>query len=240
LKDKVAEFKAKLPVLLELGNPNMKPRHWERIFKAIKQPYFEGLEFTLSGMLENGILAHSELVSEVSGTSSGEAQLEGSLKAVADGWETINFPTINYRDAPGIYVLGGLEEIFTLLEDNQVTLQTMSGSRFITGVKQDVDIWEKKLSLFSETLDEWVQCQKTWMYLETIFGAPDIQKQLPAETQKFLTVDKVRIALFSLDQNCFTNSSDLRVNVIRIGKRLCFPSLKIRRLSHLLITGPCC
>jgi dynein heavy chain len=169
----------------------MKPRHWEKIFKAIKQPYFDGLDFTLSGMIEDGILDHSELVSEVSGTSSGEAQLEDSLIAVASGWENMDFVTINYRDVPGIYVLGGLDDIFTLLEDNQVTLQTMTGSRFITGVKQEVDVWEKRLALLSETLDEWVQCQKTWMYLETIFGAPDIQKQLPAETQKFMTVDKV-------------------------------------------------
>jgi len=28
------------------------------------------------------------------------------------------------------------------------------------------------------------------MYLENIFGAEDIQKQLPAESQKFLVVDR--------------------------------------------------
>lgn len=39
--------------------------------------------------------------------------------------------------------------------------------------------WEKKLSLLSETLDEWITTQRNWMYLETIFCAEDIQKQLP-------------------------------------------------------------
>jgi hypothetical protein len=65
------------------------------------------LEFTLIGMLENGILAHSEIC------CSCEAQLEGSLKSVADGWEIINSPATNCRDAPGIYVKGGLEKKFT-------------------------------------------------------------------------------------------------------------------------------
>ena len=44
--------------------------------------------------------------------------------------------------------------------------------------------------MLSDTLDEWTACQRTWMYLENIFGAEDIQKQLPAESQKFQVVDK--------------------------------------------------
>ena len=33
-------------------------------------------------------------------------------------------------------------------------------------------------------------CQRNWLYLESIFSAPDIQRQLPAEAKMFLTVDK--------------------------------------------------
>jgi dynein heavy chain len=67
---------------------------------------------------------------------------------------------------------------------------TMLGSRFIKTIQEDVEEWSKKLAVLSETLDEWLVCQKTWMYLENIFGAEDIQKQLPAESQKFLIVDR--------------------------------------------------
>jgi dynein heavy chain, axonemal len=47
-----------------------------------------------------------------------------------------------------------------------------------------------KLKLFGETLEEWMACQRTWIYLESIFSATDIQRQLPAEYRMFLTVDK--------------------------------------------------
>lgn len=33
-------------------------------------------------------------------------------------------------------------------------------------------------------------CQQNWVYLEVIFSAPDIQRQLPAESKLFLIVDK--------------------------------------------------
>lgn len=33
-------------------------------------------------------------------------------------------------------------------------------------------------------------CQQSWVYLEVIFSAPDIQRQLPTEAKMFLVVDK--------------------------------------------------
>lgn len=38
--------------------------------------------------------------------------------------------------------------------------------------------------------EEWLDCQRSWLYLESIFSAPDIQRQLPAEAKMFLQVDK--------------------------------------------------
>lgn len=54
-----------------------------------------------------------------------------------------------------------------------------------------MEAWEKRLGLLNETLDEWVAVQRNWMYLETIFCAEDIQKQLPEEAAKFQAVDKM-------------------------------------------------
>lgn len=46
------------------------------------------------------------------------------------------------------------------------------------------------VSFFLRVQDEWVTCQRNWLYLESIFNAPDIQRQLPAEAKMFLQVDK--------------------------------------------------
>lgn len=39
-------------------------------------------------------------------------------------------------------------------------------------------------------MDEWLNTQKNWMYLESIFSAPDIQRQLPMEAKAFILVDR--------------------------------------------------
>eukprot|EP00606_Chrysophyceae_sp_TOSAG23-5_P000891 GSChrysophyteH2.ASY1.ANO1.1126.1 assembled CDS len=190
LKDKVADLKAIMPAIMDLGNPNMRSRHWEKVFKLVGKEYVEGMDFDLKMLLNGKIMDFKDQIGEISGTASGESQLEMSLEKIVKAWENQNFIVLNHRDQHNLFILGSLEEIFTLLEDNQVTLQTMLGSRFIKLIQDEVELWSKKLANFSETLDEWLVCQKTWMYLENIFGAEDIQKQLPAESQKFLVVDR--------------------------------------------------
>jgi dynein heavy chain len=191
LKDKTQMLKLKMGDILDLGNPKMRPRHWQKIFNALGKGYVEGQVFTLTELEGYDVYKISELVGEVSSAASGEAQLEESLAIVEKGWTDMEFITLNYREQADVFILGSLEDINMLLEDNQVTLQTMMGSRFIMGVQEEVEVWEKKLALLAETLDEWTACSRNWMYLETIFSAEDIQKQLPVEAQKFKIIDKL-------------------------------------------------
>uniref|UniRef100_A0A8C3J240 Dynein axonemal heavy chain 6 n=1 Tax=Chrysemys picta bellii TaxID=8478 RepID=A0A8C3J240_CHRPI len=77
-----------------------------------------------------------------------------------------------------------------LLDDSTINVATIASSRYVGPLKARVDEWQKQLSLFSQTLEEWLTCQRNWLYLESIFSAPDIQRQLPGEAKMFLQVDK--------------------------------------------------
>ena len=190
-KAKVAAFKVYVPVITDLGNKSMRDRHFKRIYEEFGAPFTpNNPSRNLGEMLAFGVETKAELVSEISGTASGEAQLEASLSKVVDAWAVTDFIIKGYREQKNVFTLGSLEEINVQLEDHQVTLQTMMGSRYIMGVRDAVELWAKRLSLLSDTIDEWVAVQRNWMYLETIFSAEDIQRQLPAEAQKFKDVDR--------------------------------------------------
>ena len=72
------------------------------------------------------------------------------------------------------YIVGTIEDITTQLEDHQVTISTMLGSKYVLEIRDKVEEWEKKLSYISDCIDEWLKCQRQWMYLENIFNAEDI------------------------------------------------------------------
>jgi len=59
-----------------------------------------------------------------------------------------------------------------------------------------VEIWEKRINQAADVIDEWYTVQRAWMYLENIFSAEDIQRQLPQEAAKFKQVDKFWKDLF--------------------------------------------
>lgn len=71
-----------------------------------------------------------------------------------------------------------------------MSVQTMMGSKHVVEIRDEVEIWEKRLGYISDVIDEWLVFQRTWMYLENIFGSEDIIKQLPAEAKLFQQVDK--------------------------------------------------
>jgi dynein heavy chain len=43
------------------------------------------------------------------------------------------------------------------LEDSLVTMSTILASRFVAGIRSEVERVEKQLNVFSDTLDQWVQ-----------------------------------------------------------------------------------
>ncbi|XP_052869496.1 dynein axonemal heavy chain 6 [Anopheles cruzii] len=192
LKAEAEEFKDKIPVLGFLRNPALKTRHWIKIEQILNRHLAEETEIYLHtfedvNAFEEDVAA--ELM-EVSNMASAEAGLETLLNKVENAWKELELTVVSHRDHRDVFVLAGIDEIQTVLDESSINVSTVAASRHVGPIKPKVDDWVAQLDLFSRTLDEWSQCQQSWIYLEAIFSAPDIQRQLPHETQMFLQVDK--------------------------------------------------
>ncbi|XP_060043693.1 dynein axonemal heavy chain 6 [Erinaceus europaeus] len=191
LKSKVEKMKEKLPVVIDLRNPTLKARHWVAIEQTVDATLTD-LEspLTLERLSELHVFDFGQEIQDISGQASGEAALEVILKKVEDSWKTTEFVVLPHRDSKDVFILGGTDDIQVLLDDSTINIATIASSRYVGPLKSRVDDWQKQLALFNQTLEEWLNCQRDWLYLESIFSAPDIQRQLPAEAKMFLQVDK--------------------------------------------------
>nr|KAF6446457.1 dynein axonemal heavy chain 6 [Rousettus aegyptiacus] len=191
LKQKVEKMKEKLPVIIDLRNPMLKPRHWTAIEQTVDATLVDlEIPLTLERLSELHVFDFGQEIQDISGQASGEAALETILKKVEDSWKTTEFVVLPHRDTKDVFILGGTDDIQVLLDDSTINIATIASSRYVGPLKSRVDDWQKQLALFNQTLEEWLNCQRNWLYLESIFSAPDIQRQLPAEAKMFLQVDK--------------------------------------------------
>lgn len=87
------------------------------------------------------------------------------------------------------YLVKSTDDIVTLLDDHSVKMQTMRGSPYIKSIEKDCKAWETKLQYAQQLLDDWMNCQRTWLYLEAIFSSEDIMRQMPTEARRFASVD---------------------------------------------------
>ena len=190
LKSLVDEYRTMYTTIVDLRNPALKARHWEKIQETIGRTISKEESFTLGKLVEMRVFDFKEEINSISGQAGSDAAVEEMLARIVKLWSEAELVIAPYRDYKDVFILGSVEDIQTILEDSLVTIATIKGSRFIGPIKTEVERWDKQINLFSESLDAWLVCQRSWLYLESIFSAPDIQRQLPDEARMFSQVDR--------------------------------------------------
>ncbi|XP_047370603.1 dynein axonemal heavy chain 7-like isoform X1 [Vespa velutina] len=212
--NRIEEFKGHMPVIMTLGNPFMKSRHWEQISEIVGFPIKVDKYMTMAKILDYGLADYVPKFEAISEAAMKEGSLEKSLNKMYTEWEDIAFVVNPYRDT-GTYVIASVDEIQLLLDDHLTKAQTMKNSLYIKPFEQETLEWEAKLLLLQDIIDYWLAVQATWMYLEPIFSSPDIQQQMPEEGRRFSAVDKIWREIMAAVAN------DPRVmSVIQIEKML--------------------
>uniref|UniRef100_A0A8C6ZHZ5 Dynein axonemal heavy chain 10 n=1 Tax=Nothoprocta perdicaria TaxID=30464 RepID=A0A8C6ZHZ5_NOTPE len=192
LEAKMKAFRDSIPLLLDLKNEALRDRHWQELMERTGTSFEMTTEtFTLENMFAMELHRHSDVISEIVGTAVKELSIEKGVKEIVDTWEHMKFTVQKYFKGTQErgFILGSVDEIIQILDDNTVNLQSISGSRFVGPFLSTVHHWEKTLSLIGEVIEIWMVVQRKWMYLESIFIGGDIRSQLPDEAKKFDSID---------------------------------------------------
>ncbi|XP_075781391.1 dynein axonemal heavy chain 14 isoform X1 [Pelodiscus sinensis] len=190
LKQSLMDFKEGLSVIVSLRSPCLQPRHWEAIQDIIGKSISWDKKLTLDEVLQLNLFQYKKEINDVSVIATNEAILEVMLNKIINLWNKTNFHLSLHRsETSTVMIISSPEDIMAQLEESQITISTIKGSCYVGPIKNLVDAWDRKLNLFSRTLEVWLTCQRNWIYLEPIFHAPEIQRQLPAEASLFSQVN---------------------------------------------------
>ena len=156
LENKLKSFKEALPLMTDLKHEALRERHWKQLMKETGIEFDMNPEtFTLENLFAMELHRFNEVIQGIVTSASKELQIEKGVKEVIETWEKLKFDVFKYTKGTQDrgYIIGAVDEIMQTLDDNTMSLQSMSASRFIGPFLNTVQTWEKSLSLISEVID---------------------------------------------------------------------------------------
>lgn len=143
---------------------------------------------TLSDLLNLGLHEFEDEVKQTVDKAVKEMQMEKILKDIEAQWATLTFDSEEHSN--GIKLIKVSEDLIEQLEENQVQIQNMANSKYMSFFEKEIKEWVHKLSMADMIIMTWSDVQRKWIYLESIFGSEDIQKQLPVDSERFIKTNK--------------------------------------------------
>jgi len=182
-------FLATIPLVSDLRHPSMRDRHWNMLMDLTGVKFVIDDKFKLEDLIALKLHQFEDDVGEIVNRAQKEEKMEQALKKISATWVNLEFVFSQHKDTD-IQLIKLSEEDFETLEDHQLQIQNMMGSRYLSTFEQEVTKWQHTLSGVSDVVTIMNEIQRTWAYLETLFiGSEEVKKELPEDTARFAGID---------------------------------------------------
>ncbi|CAG9859865.1 unnamed protein product [Phyllotreta striolata] len=190
LEATVRNMLTSLRAVTELQNPAIRERHWLQLMQTTKVRFVMTDDTTLADLLSLNLHRYEEEVKAIVDKAVKEMAMEKVIKELYNVWTVLEFLT-DTHERTKLKLLMLSEETVEMLEEHQVALQNMMSSKYIDFFITEVTEWQTKLSMTDQVLNVYLEVQRKWMYLESIFiGSEDIRNQLPEDSKRFERIDR--------------------------------------------------
>ncbi|XP_040289656.1 dynein heavy chain 11, axonemal [Bufo bufo] len=178
-----------LRAVTDLQNPAIRERHWHQLMIATKVRFTMTEQTTLSDLLALQLHKVEDEVRNIVDKAVKEMGTEKILTEISQTWTALEF-SYEKHHRTGTPLIKTDEQLFETLDSNQVQLQAIMQSKYVEYFIEQVSSWQKRLNLADSVIYIWMEVQRTWSHLESIFiGSEDIRNQLPEDAKRFDGVD---------------------------------------------------
>ena len=98
IRERIDNFKRTMPLISDLRNPAMRPRHWKSLCDTIQTTFDPASDaFTLDSIVALRLDQHAEFISEMSLNATKELAIEQSLATIAEAWKTLDLDMVRHQ-----------------------------------------------------------------------------------------------------------------------------------------------
>lgn len=126
------QFKATVPLMVSLKHEALRERHWHQLMEKTGQFFdMSPNRFTLDNMFGMQLHKYQDIAEQILTNAVKELQIERGVRAVEETWGSMSFKVNKHfkgTEDRG-WILGPVDEIMQVLEDNAMNLQSMGASQ---------------------------------------------------------------------------------------------------------------
>ena len=198
LHEQCAKLQQTLPLIADLHDPAMRPRHWQQLALQLKSriDIRRVQDGTLTFLEVVGLELHHRprIVADAIGRARKELSVERALSDMNRIWARQEFK-FELDHSIGFNLLVVDEELLQTLEDKQITLQNIMAGAHFDHFSKEVEQWQAILHTVETVVVEWLATQKSWRSLRAIFlgsssSSEDLQNRIPKQYERYRTADQ--------------------------------------------------
>ncbi|XP_056236518.1 dynein axonemal heavy chain 11 isoform X2 [Seriola aureovittata] len=185
----VKNLLASLRAVSHLQNLAIRERHWVQLIRTTQMDITVTDSTTLEDLLALQLHLFEDEVRDIVDKAVKEMAIEKVVTEISQTWASME---LSYEDhyQTSVPLLKCDEELIETLEDHQVQLQGVFQSKHVDHFLFQMLELQKQLTVADSVLMVWMEVQRTWAYLQSIFkSCDDICQQLPADAHRFQAID---------------------------------------------------
>ena len=148
---------------------------------------------TLKKILDLDLLKEKDKILTLVADASKENEIKTKMGDVEKIIDSLPFRIKSYKrgnDDKG-FIFVDVSDEMAILTENITTIQQLGALKHAQAHKGPINELEQDMNQILEIIEVWIEVQKKWMYLESIFvGSEDIRQKLPDEAKEFDKNDK--------------------------------------------------
>ncbi|KAL3106806.1 hypothetical protein niasHT_016161 [Heterodera trifolii] len=164
--------------------------HWLEMFRLLKLPRGTNLErLTFSELLncQQLVLNNVDKLKEMNARAHGEVSIREAIQELEMWAAQAEFALVDYRHSDGtaLKVVKEWKTVLNQVRDNQALLQSLRSSPYYGQFREQIHLWERKVTDLEQQMNALNEIQRRWVYLEPIFS----RGALPTEKARFSRID---------------------------------------------------
>lgn len=187
----ITDFSNLLPVVEDLKNPALQQTHMDQIEILLGAKIFGTDDFTFKELFDLQAFNYVDQIHLISTQASNEQALNDMIQKVKTDIEALQFTTTVFKGIKSSFLLGGIEEIFSVLENSITIISSVRSSHYVSQLRKESDEWIRSLRQFMHCLELLVKCQNDLSFLMNILNNSDIVRSMADQMKEMSFVEKV-------------------------------------------------